>query len=335
MNEKQQHIVTISESSLSNKIYIIRGKKVMLDADLAEIYGYTTKAFNQQVNRNEERFDEDFRFQITETEFAHLRSQFVTSKISAKTRSLPYVFTEQGIYMLMTVLKGELAIAQSKALIKAFQSMKNYILENHDLIDSKTLLLLSNQVAKNSDNIARIKETMAEKNDIKKIMDNFIDPSLYKHFLIMDGEKIEASIAYQSLYQRAKSSIYIIDDYIGLKTLELLRAAKEDVEITIFSDNKKSKDSLTKISLEDFQNEYPSLSIKFKRTCGKSHDRYLVLDYGTENERIYHCGASSKDAGKRITTIMAIEDSTLYHPFIDALRKNPELSFHEKPWTGE
>lgn len=208
--------------------------------------------------------------------------------------------------------------------------MKNYVLENRDLIDSKTLSLLSYQVSKNADDIAKIKETMAEKDDIKKIMDHFIDPSLYKHFLIMDGEKIEASIAYQSLYKRAKSSIYIVDDYIGLKTLELLRVAREGIQITIFSDNKKSKDSLTKISLEDFQNEYPSLPIEFKRTCGKTHNRYLVLDYGTENEIIYHCGASSKDAGKRITTIMAIENPTLYHQFIDILRKNPELSFHEK-----
>ena len=110
----------ISEENIYEKIYIIRGQKVMLDFELAEIYGYTTKAFNQQVKNNKERFDEDFRFKLTREEVKNLRSKNLTSSWGG-SRYLPYVFTEQGIYMLMTVLKGDLAIRQSKALIRPFK----------------------------------------------------------------------------------------------------------------------------------------------------------------------------------------------------------------------
>ena len=112
-------VVIISEENIHDKIYNIRGQKVMLDFELAEIYGYTTKAFNQQVKNNEERFDTDFRFKLTREEVENLRSKKLTSSWGG-SRYLPYAFTEQGIYMLMTMLKGDLAIQQSKALIRTF-----------------------------------------------------------------------------------------------------------------------------------------------------------------------------------------------------------------------
>lgn len=120
---------------LAVRIYTIRGVKVMLDADLAEIYGYSTKAFNQQVKNNIEKFDDDFRFQLTRTEYREiLGSKFLTLEQGKNSKTSPYVFTEQGIYMLMTVLKGERATAQSKALIRLFKQMKDCIVENQQLI---------------------------------------------------------------------------------------------------------------------------------------------------------------------------------------------------------
>ena len=113
------------------------GQKVMLDFEWAEIYGYETKRFNEQVKNNIEKFDDDFRFQLTKEEREFLRSKNLTSKSevgSGGRRYLPFVFIEQGIYMLMTVLKGELAVRQSKALICTFKQMKDYIVENQDLI---------------------------------------------------------------------------------------------------------------------------------------------------------------------------------------------------------
>ena len=125
---KKPEFSLIDENLLKSRIYTIRGVKVMLDADLAEIYGYSTKAFNQQVKNNIEKFDDDFRFQLTRTEYREiLGSKFLTLEQGKYSKTSPYAFTEQGIYMLMTVLKGEQATAQSKALIRLFKQMKDYI----------------------------------------------------------------------------------------------------------------------------------------------------------------------------------------------------------------
>ena len=140
MAEQNKEIVIVDDKTIKEKIYVIRGQRVMLDTDLAEIYGYSTRTFNQQVRNNIEKFDDDFMFILDKSELENLRSNFLTANISPKSRALPYVFTEQGIYMLMTVLKGELAIKQSKALIRTFKQMKDFIVENQDFIGSKELI---------------------------------------------------------------------------------------------------------------------------------------------------------------------------------------------------
>lgn len=135
-------MMIVDESSLKDKIYIIRGQQVMLDFDLAEIYGYTTKAFNQQVKNNIERFPDDFRFQLTRIEVEELsRSKILTSMQTAGIKGgrayLPYVFTEQGVYMLMSILNGNLATSQSITLIRLFKSMKDYLIENQPFLTQK------------------------------------------------------------------------------------------------------------------------------------------------------------------------------------------------------
>lgn len=321
----EKEIMVVNKETIKDKIYIVRGQKVMLDTDLALIYGYTTKALNQQVKNNASKFDSDFTFKMTKEELADLRSKNLTANISPKSRALPNVYTEQGIYMLMTVLDGELAAAQSKALIRTFKAMKDYIVENNELIGAKEIISLSVQTTKNSADIEDIRKNMATKDDLKKVMENFVDPDTYKHFLILDGQKIEADIAYTKIYKSAKKSVYIVDNYIGLKTLELLRAVKKGVEINVFSDNVKNKDMLTASIVRDFKNDYPNIKLDFKITGGKYHDRYIAIDYGTSCEKIYHCGASSKDAGNKITTITRIDDGRLYHVMFDELLLNPQL----------
>ena len=282
--EENKEIVIVDDKTIKDKIYLIRGQKVMLDADLAEIYGYETKNFNRQVKNNIEKFEgEDFMFQLTEDEFANLRCKNFTSSWGG-SRYLPNAFTEQGIYMLMTVLRGELAIKQSKALIRMFKQMKDFIIENQDFIGSKELVQIAIQTNKNTNDIAKINDkisTLATKEDLKKVMDNFIDPDTYKHFLLMNGDKIEADVAYTKLYKSARKSIYVIDNYIGLKTLELLRAAKDSVEVIIFSDNVRNKDMLTKNILNDFIRDCPNINLKMKIAGKKYHDRYIAIDYGT------------------------------------------------------
>ena len=332
MAEQNKEIVVIDETTIKSKIYYIRNQKVMLDFELAEIYGYETRAFNQQVKRNNEKFDDDFMFQLTDEEVYELsRSQNVTLKRGtgrgSNIKYNPYAFTEQGIYMLMTVLRGELAVKQSKALIRMFKQMKDFIIENQDFISSKELVQIAIQTNQNTKDIAVIKSQMATKEDLKKVMDNFIDPETYKHFLLMNGDKIEADVAYTKIYKSAKKSIYVIDNYVGLKTLELLRAARDKTQIIVFSDNVKNKDMLTKNILDDFRKDYPNIDLKLKIAGKKYHDRYIAIDYGTENEAFYLCGASSKDAGNKISSITKIEESSkdMYHDMFSKMLNNKDL----------
>lgn len=340
--EQNKEIVVINEDTIKNRIYYIRNQKVMLDFELAEIYGYSTKRFNEQVKRNNEKFDDDFMFQLTDEEVSELsRSQNATlNKGTGRGSNIkynPYAFTEQGIYMLMTVLRGELAVRQSKALIRMFKQMKDFIIENQDFIGSKELVQIAiqtnqntNDIKQNSKEISELNSkmnTLATKEDLKKVMDNFIDPETYKHFLLMNGDKIEADVAYTKIYKSAKKSIYVIDNYIGLKTLELLRAARDKTEIIVFSDNVKNKDMLTKNILDDFRKDYPNVDLKLKVAGKKYHDRYIAIDYGTENEAFYLCGASSKDAGNKVSSITKIEESSkdMYHDMFSKMLNNKDL----------
>ncbi len=335
-------IVIHNENDLRSKIYTIRGMRVMLDFDLAEIYGYTTKRFNEQVKNNIEKFDNDFRFQLTKEEYYEiLRSKISTLEFSEAieesgstltleqgkySKYLPYAFTEQGIYMLMTVLRGDLAIRQSKILIRLFKTMKDFIIERENLIGSDEVTRLAIQTSQNTKDIARIDKKLSNvptKDDVVKIIEDFSDNEIKQDFLFLNGKVVEADLAYQQIYAEAKKSIFVIDNYIGLKTLVLLKSVKKDVNITIFSDN--IHHGLHKKELDDFIKEYPQISVSFKKTNGILHDRYIILDFGTENEKIYHCGASSKDAGNKVSSISTTADNAIYKPLIEDLLTNPEL----------
>lgn len=242
MSEERTNNLEITEEVLKTKILIIRGQQVMLDSDLAEIYGYTTKAFNQQVRRNVEKFEEDFLFQLSKSETESLsRSQNVSSiqvkGIKGGRSNQPYVFTEQGIYMLMTVLKGDLATRQSKALIRTFKAMKDYLGQHAFLPAEASLTRLSLQVAENTQDITRLREQMMSKDDIAQIIRSFSLPDKGIEYVIYAGKTFEADAAYADIYSKAKHRIFIVDNYIGLKTLLLLKSVPENVEITIFSDN--------------------------------------------------------------------------------------------------
>ena len=341
--DKKDEIMLVNQESLAEKIYIIRGQKVMLDFELAEIYGYETKRFNEQVKNNIEKFDDDFRFQLTKEEWENLRSKISTSKSetgSGGRRYLPYVFSEAGIYMLMTVLKGELAVKQSKALIRTFKQMKDYIVENQGLIGQREFLQLSMQITSNvvemqdlrrdlmnvEDKVAGLVDNLGSvvhKSELSELILDLSNPQLKYGFLLLNGEPIEANLAYKDIYSIAKKNIYIVDNYIGVKTLVLLKDIPSSVEITIFSDNVGK--GLHTLEYQDFCKEYPFRKIKFQKSGGEFHDRYIIIDWNTDKQRIYHCGASSKDAGQRITTISEVVDQVVYADLINKLLKNPIL----------
>ena len=249
----------ITTDAIRSKVYILRGQQVMLDQDLAEIYGYQVKNLNQQVKRNLTRFPEDFMFQLTKEEVELVKSQFVTSRNinyfegqEGGRRKLPYAFTEQGIYMLATVLRGELAEQQSIFIMRTFREMRHYISQNQQFVTRNEMELLTAKVG-----------TITERQDR---MEKKVD-SIQK-------------------------------------------------DVTILADN-----FITDKDKKNFQNEYPTIRIKPNPDC---HDRLIVLDYGEETERVYHCGASSKDAGKKLCAINQITETAIIHPVIDRLLSLPD-----------
>ena len=339
-NENEIAVIEVTEEYLKDRLYMIRGKRVLLDADLAIIYGYTTKAFNQQVKNNIEKFDEDFMFELSDKEVENLRSKFLTANISSKSRYNPRVFTEQGLYMLMTVLKGSLAVKQSKALIRTFKKMKDYILENRDLIGQRELLQLSMETANNKIAISKINHDMSSlekqisdvaeglkdvvtKSELADMMNSFISDDDEK-WLMYNAKFSSADEVYESIYRQAKSSIYVVDNYIGLRTLVHLKNSPAGVDIILFSDNV-GNNKLHNIEFTDFCKEYPAINISMQKTGGIFHDRFIVLDYGTADERVFLCGASSKDAGARITSIVEDYGRSKYNSVIAALLKNSPL----------
>ena len=315
--------------NICNRVYIIRGQQVMLDYDLAEIYGYEVKRLNEQVKRNITRFPEDFMFQLTTEEDGILKSQIATSSWGGK-RKLPYAFTEQGIYMLATVLRGELAEQQSIFIMRAFREMRHYIKQNQQFVTQSEMHLVSARVSEISvqmSNMAdRQKRTEQDMQIIQKSIDtlneNFVSDKDFKNFVIYKGQKFEADAAYIDIYQRARKSIYVVDDYVNTKTLQLLSQKQSGVEVVLFTENGHGrKGFLTSAVVSDFRNQYPPLRIKSNPDC---HDRLIVLDYALPTEQAYHCGASSKDAGKKLCAINVILETSMIHPVIDKLLLAPD-----------
>ena len=277
--------------NICNRVYVIRGQQVMLDYDLAEIYGYEVKNLNQQVKRNIARFPEDFMFQLAREEVESVKSQIVISREKnffegqgGGRRTLPYAFTEQCIYMLATVLRGELAEQQSIFIMRAFREMRHYIKQNQQFVTQSEMHLVS----------ARVSEISVQ-------MSNMADRQ----------KKTEQDI------QVIQKSIYVVDDYVNTKTLQLLSQKQASVEVILFTENGYGKRGfLTTAVVNDFIQEYPPLRIKPNAYC---HDRLIVLDYGLPTEQAYHCGASSKDAGKKLCAINVIIETSMIHPVIDKL----------------
>lgn len=197
--------------------------------------------------------------------------------------------------------------------------MKDYIVaENRNLLGYDGIAQIAVQTERNTKDIAVIQS------DLKKVMENFVDPSTFKHFLILNGRRLDADVAYTQIYGMAKKSITIIDDYVGVKTLDLLRGIAKGVSVRIYSDEK-GYESLTEQIQKDFLKARPDIKFDMKKTKENFHDRYIFLDYGLKGEKLFHCGASSKDAGNKITTIMQIENTEIYHVLMEKLSVNPQL----------
>ena len=320
----------IDREKVKSQIYEVRGLRVMLDSDIAAYFGVETAALNRAMKRNIKRFPPKFCFQISREEYHEiLRCQIGILELEQGKYSkyLPYVYTEHGLSMLTSVLHTDRAIEARILIMEVFVEVAHHILQNTQLLPYEELRLLQNRQEKLSDKIQDIEENMVKKGELSDFIKLFDTGIRNDEILILDGEPFKADLAYQKIYGTAEKSVIVIDDYLGLKTLHHLASAKSGIQITIISDNK-GKNQLKLTDYNDFLKEYPYVKIKFIASLGRIHDRYIAIDFGTNNERLYHCGASSKDAGRRITTITEIKGLADYKNTLGSLLLNRELKLN-------
>ena len=288
VNEKLKEIKYEVED-IKNLIYNIRGKQVMIDSDVANLYNCETKYVNRVVKRNIERFPEEFCFQLTENEFRVLRCQFVTLNNNGRgqhRKYLPYFFTEQGIAMLSALLKSEIAVKISINIMKAFTEMRKFLIYNGQLfqeIDNIKFQLLEHN--KKFDKVF---------NELQK---NSQDE--FKQRIFFEGQIYDAYSLIIDIIKSSKLKILIIDNYIDDSILKMLSKKNKDVEVVILTSQNCNINSL---DINKFNKQYPIL--KVART-NKFHDRFIVID----NKKLYHIGASLKDLGKKCFAISKINDN--------------------------
>jgi hypothetical protein len=286
MNE----LTIIDNQTIQNKIYTIRDVQVMIDEDLAILYGVETKVFNQAVKRNIKRFPKKFRFQLTQEEYDNLKSQFVTSSLDDSLRSqivtlesqrgkhrkyLPYVFTEQGVSMLSAVLKSPTAIEISIKIIDTFVNMRKFISSNADMF--LRFERVEQRLSLHDEKFNKIFDAIEEKGTPQK------------QHIFYDGQIFDAYLFVSDIIKSAKTSIKLIDNYVDESTLVLFTKRDANVQTKIYT---KTISKQLQLDLQKHNAQYPKIEIeKFEL----SHDRFLIID----ETQVYHFGASLKDLGKK------------------------------------
>ena len=284
---------------------------------------------NQAVKRNVERFPERNCFRLNSDENRELVTNCDRFKTLKHSSSLPTAFTEQGVAMLATILHSETAIRVSLQIMDAFVSMRHFLMQNGGIVNRLVYvegkeIEQDRRLLEHDRKIDSLFEAMDRREaDLQKIKENFIDPSTYKHFLILNGRKLEADVAYAQIYGMAKESLLIVDNYVDVKTLNLLRSVPKGISVRIFSDFYGGS-RMTDDMLADYRVARPDVSIDRKPAMHKFHDRYIFVDFKAKSEKLFHCGASSKDAGNKITTIVQLEDVEGYRPMFEELLKQVE-----------
>ncbi len=298
----ETNITTTGSLQIKNLIYTIRGQQVMLDSDLAMLYKVTTGRLNEQVKRNIKRFPERFMFQLTEDEYKSLMSQFaISNKNSGRggRRKLPYVFTEQGIAMLSSVLRSEQAIEISIGIMDAFVEMRRFWV-HHQVLFSRIDMLELKQLEYQKSTDEKLEQVFdyiaANKEVLQKV---FFNGQIYDAFsLLVD------------MVKQANKTIILVDNYVDIATLNILAKRKDNVKITIYTS---SKNDLTAKDINVFNRQYKTLIIKYINTF---HDKFMILD----DSLCYHIGASIKDAGKRSFAISKIEDTQTVKDILKRLK---------------
>ena len=280
----------LTKQEIENQIHTIRGQQVMLDSDLAVLYGTETKFINRAVNRNPERFPDSFAFDLNEEEWNSLRFQNGTLNVNlgrGKHRKyLPKVFTEQGIAMLSAVLKTKTAIQVSIQIMQAFVEMRRFLGQNAALFQRIAQLEI-----KQIENDKKFNQLF---NALEK---NQLNPD---KGIFFEGQIFDAYVFLSNLIKKAKTEIILIDNYVNESVLTLFSKRNAGVKATLLT--KVISQGLL-LDLEKYNSQYPKIEVK---EFSKSHDRFLILDH-TE---LYHFGASLKDLGKKWFAFSRMDDFT-------------------------
>ncbi len=284
------------ESKVESLIRVIRGQQVMLDRDLAELYGVETGQLNRQVKRNVERFPEDFMFQLTKEETEILKRQIGISRWGGD-RHCPYAFTENGVAMLSSVLRSKTAIEVNIRIMRAFVSMRHFMI-NNAAIFQRLETIEFNQLESNKVQ-AKILEHQEEQD--RRIDEVFrrLDEGMYKpkQGIFFDNQIYDAYSFVSELIKSAKRRIVLIDNYVDDSVLTLLDKRGENVSANIYTQQISRQ---LRLDIDRHNGQYPPIDVSVFR---RSHDRFLCVD-----DTVYHVGASIKDLGKKWFAFSRMED---------------------------
>ena len=269
---------------IESLIHIIREQQVMLDSDLARLYGVETKVLNQAVKRNIQRFPEDFMFQLTKEEC--LRSQIVTlnERRGHHLKYMPYVFTENGVAMLSSVLRSDKAIEVNINIMRAFSAMRNFLMNNAAIFQRMDQL--------------EMKQLKTDEK-VDAILDKLGGDEKPREGVFFNGQIFDAYALIADLIRQAKKRIVLIDNYVDDTVLTQLSKRTPGVTVDIY-DGQISKQ--LRQDVEKHNEQYPSVTL---HKYSKSHDRFLIID-----EDVYHIGASLKDLGKKLFAFSKMEVMT-------------------------
>lgn len=309
--EGRDAIVPVVDARTRSMIHTVRGRQVMLDSDLAELYGVETKALNRAASRNSARFPEDFRFKLCHDEFESLRCQIGTSNNEdgrGGRRYMPYAYTEQGVSMLSAVLRSEAAVRVSVQIMRAFVEMRHFIADNAHMFE---------QVR----DVERRQIEYQQKTDerFERVFDYMESHVAPRQKVFFEGQVWDAFELLVSLVQRAKKSVLLVDGYTDAGTLNILAKKNEGVSVTVWT---RPKAKLTAKDVEIFNTQYPTLTVL---RIDVFHDRFIILD-GAE---AYLVGASLKDAGKKAFGITRIEDAETVQAILARLGRAREDGMQE------
>ena len=265
--------------NIENLIYEIDGVEVMLDTDLAKLYQVETKRINEAVKNNPEKFPRRFSFILTDDELENLWSKFSTANISSMSRTNPRVFTEQGVYMLATILKSKVATLVSIRIMDTFVKMRHYINFNRNLLPNRVLLLEE----KVDNNTKRIDE----------LFDKFNPNDIIKKYLVFEGEFYDAYSLLLDIFNRSLEEVIIIDNYAGKELLDILKDVERKFIIVSKNINEKLKDK--------YEKQYHNVIFI---NDDSFHDRFIILDRYV----MFLCGSSFKDLGKKCFGICELKD---------------------------